>query len=290
MAGIYKTPRIRERLLAIYDAKMALWPVPYEDVFVDTTYGRVHVVVSGPEGAPPMVLLHASGVASWSWRHNVEGLSRAHRVFAIDLIGDAGRSELDDWDHRLRSGRDQGALYLQLLDALSIARCSVVGASEGGFIATNLALHAPDRVDAMVLLGPMGYAGAIGAIARIVLAQLVPLRRVHDATFRWAFSDSPALLEEFGEWFRLVMKGIRPAKVAPLPFSASVRRRIAVPTLFVFGARDNLVGDPERAQRRVRDIADVRCAVVDAGHLMAAERPEEVNRLVLDFVARSVAP
>ena len=43
----------------------------------------------------------------------------------------------------------------------------VVGASEGGFIASNLALWHPDRVQRLILLGPMGYSGAIGAIARL---------------------------------------------------------------------------------------------------------------------------
>ena len=44
--------------------------------------------------------------------------------------------------------------------------------------------------------------------------------------------------------------------------------------LFVFGKRDNLVGDPEAARALVQDIPNVRVEVVDAGHLMSAEQPE----------------
>jgi pimeloyl-ACP methyl ester carboxylesterase len=129
----------------------------------------------------------------------------------------------------------------------------------------------------------MGYAGAFKSVMRITFAQFFPLKPIHAATFRWAFSDSPELKEEFGEWFPLLMSGIYPAKVSPLPLSAEQRRSIEVPVLFVFGTRDNLVGDPEAAKALVQDIPDVRVEIVEAGHLMAAELPEEVNALLTEF-------
>jgi hypothetical protein len=90
--SIYKSPQVEARLMEIYDEKMADWPVPYRDVFLDTAYGKVHVSVSGPEDAPPLVLLHASGVASWSWKFNVEEFSDRYRLYAIDTVGDVGRA------------------------------------------------------------------------------------------------------------------------------------------------------------------------------------------------------
>lgn len=79
------------------------------------------------------------------------------------------------------------------------------------------------------------------------------------------------------------MTGLIPAKVAPLPFSAEERQSLRVPMLFVFGERDNLVGDPEVARVLVQDISNVRVEVLDAGHLMGAERPEQVNALITEF-------
>jgi 3-oxoadipate enol-lactonase len=65
------------------------------------------------------------------------------------------------------------------------------------------------------------------------------------------------------------------------------RRSIAAPTLFVFGTRDNLVGDPEAARALVSDMPDASVAVVEAGHLMAVERPAEIEALILDFLAET---
>jgi len=282
--SIYLSPEAETRLLEIYDEKMEGWPLPHEDLFIRTRYGRVHVIASGPADAPPLMLLHASGVGGWSWKYNAGELGGRYRLYAPDLIGDAGKSRFDSLDEVMENGEDQAALYAEIMDSLGVARAPVIGASEGGFIASNLALRHPGRVEKLVLLGPMGYAGATGAIVRITLAQLFPLGFVQDATFRWAFSDSEALMDEFGEWFRLLMSGTSPVKVAPFPLSAEQRRSLEPPVLFVFGTRDRLVGDPAAARELVSDVPGHRVEVLEAGHLMAAELPDEADALILRFL------
>ncbi len=287
LTSVYKSPEVKTQYMEIYDVKMTDWPVPYEDVFVDTQYGKVHAIVSGPEDAPPMLLLHASAVSSWSWKFNVEELSKQYRTYAIDLIGDAGKSEFTSLKHIMKNGRDQAELYTEITGKLGVEKAYVVGASEGGFIGTNYALYHPERVEKLALLGPMGYAGAIKSSIRIMLAQFFPLKPIQESTFSWAFSDSAKLKKEFGEWFLLMMTGYNPAKVMPLPFSAEERQSLKAPVLFVFGERDNLVGDPEAARVLVQDIPNVRVEVLDAGHLMGAEQPEQVIALITEFFEES---
>ena len=53
--------------------------------------------------------------------------------------------------------------------------------------------------------------------------------------------------------------------------------------MFIFGSKDRLVGDPGKAEALVRDIPGVTVKTVDTGHLVAAEQPAEVNRLLIDF-------
>ena len=108
-----------------------------------------------------MLLLHASGVASWSWRANAADLGAEFRLYAVGMIGDAGKSEYFDLSNVLRTRQDQAELYDDIMAQLDIEGPAVIiGASEGGFIASNLAVHHPERVERLVLLGPMGYSGA----------------------------------------------------------------------------------------------------------------------------------
>jgi pimeloyl-ACP methyl ester carboxylesterase len=283
VTSIYASPEVKARFMAIYDKKMGEWPVPYEDLFLDTEYGTVHVIASGPQDAPPLLLLHASGVSGWSWKYNAAGLSENYRTYAIDLIGDAGKSEYTSLEQIMKNGRDQARLYTEITDKLGVDKAFVAGASEGGFIGSNYALYAPERVEKLVLLGPMGYAGATQSIRRIMFAQFFPLKPIQESTFRWAFSDSDVLEEDLGEWFRLLMSKSTPKKVAPLPLPAEERQRIQVPVLFVFGEKDNLVGDPQAASDLVQDMPDAQVKIVEAGHLMAAELPEQVNEIMLEF-------
>jgi pimeloyl-ACP methyl ester carboxylesterase len=288
MTSIYASPEVEAQFMEIYDEKMAEWPVPYEDVFVETQYGKIHVIISGPENAQPMLLLHASGVAGWSWKFNVEELSQNYRTYIIDTLGDVGKSEYDSLDNIMTNGEDQAHLYAEIADKLGIEKAVVVSASDGGAIASHYAIHYPERVEKLAMLGPMGYAGANESIIRIMFAQFFPLKPVQKSTFKWAFSDSDKLIEEFGEWFTLTMTGYPGAtiRVAPSMLSAEQRQSFEMPVMFIFGTRDNLVGDPQAAKALVQDIPNVRVEIVEAGHLMGGEIPDECNQLILDFFGR----
>jgi pimeloyl-ACP methyl ester carboxylesterase len=286
VTSVYKSPEVEALFMEIYDEKMTEWPVPYEDLYVDTQYGVVHVIASGPVEAPPMLLLHASAVSGWSWKYNVKELSQHYRTYAIDLISDAGKSRFTNMNHIMKTGQDEADLYAEIADQLGVEKAVVVGASEGGFIASHFAIHYPERIEKLVLIGPMGYAGSTSSIVRIMLAAFFPLKPVIENTFSWAFSDDAKLKEEFAEWFPLTMTGLNPVKVAPVGLSAEARQRIEIPVLFIFGTRDNLVGNPVAAEALVQDMQDVQVEIVEAGHLMGSEIPKECNQRILDFFGR----
>ena len=71
--------------MAAYDTALALWPVPYESFDVPTRFGNTHIIASGPKGAPPLVLLHATSASATMWFPNIADLSREYRVYALDI-------------------------------------------------------------------------------------------------------------------------------------------------------------------------------------------------------------
>ena len=155
--SIYKSPEYKAKLMAIYDAKLTQWPVPYESVFVDTKYGKIHVIISGPENAPPVLLIHASGLSGWSWIHNVKALNEKYRTYAIDNIGEGNKNEMKAPGKIPKTGQEIADFYTEISDNLGLSKTYVVGASIGGYISTSYALYAPERVEKLVLLGSMGY-------------------------------------------------------------------------------------------------------------------------------------
>lgn len=281
---IYASPEVEQKMMDIYDERLAQWPTPYESVLLDTRYGAVHVIVSGPEDAPPLLLLHASGLAGWSWLYNVGELNKYYRTYAVDTIGDAGRSVLTDIGDHPRNAQDYADFYTEITDQLGIPFTDIVGASEGGFIASSYAIHAPERVGKVALLGPMGYAGTTESVVRITLAALFPIRPVQDVTVKWALGDDPDMLADVEEWFRTLMAGTQPKKATPVPFTPEELASIESPVLLVLGEKDNLVGEPARAEELARHIPDLEVFVIPAGHAMGLEAPETVNQLLCDFL------
>lgn len=91
-SSIFKTPEGHAKFMATYDATLSLWPVPYESLDVPTRFGSTHIIASGPKDASPLVLLHAASAGATMWFPNIAGLSRNYRTYALDTMGDAGKS------------------------------------------------------------------------------------------------------------------------------------------------------------------------------------------------------
>ena len=54
--------------------------------------------------------------------------------------------------------------------------------------------------------------------------------------------------------------------------------------LLVLGEKDNLVGSPKNSKTLAQNIPDARVEVVNTGHLIGAEQPEQVNTLIIEFL------
>lgn len=283
--SIYYDPEVKPKLDALYDERLAEWPVACETRLIDTEYGKVFVIISGPEDAPAMLLLHAASVSSMSWKDNVAALSENYRVYAIDTIGEPGRSELHDVNHFPGSGKDLADLYTEITHQLGVERAYVVGASYGGFIATNYALYAPERVEKIALLGAMGVTPNTGWVAlKLTLFSFYPVQPFKAHMRTWAFGDGPGL-EWPRHYFGYVLDGVQGRFYPPMTFKKAELQSLQVPVLVVLGQTDNLVGDPEKVRAYVRAIPDLQVEVLDTGHLIGVEQPERVDELVLKFFA-----
>ena len=104
--------------------------------------------LSGPEGAPVVVLIHGLGLNRHVWRWHEPTLATRYRVLNYDL-GGHGESALPSETPSLTLFSRQ---LTDLLDHLDIATCSAIGFSLGGMINRRFALDHPARVKALAIL------------------------------------------------------------------------------------------------------------------------------------------
>jgi pyruvate dehydrogenase E2 component (dihydrolipoamide acetyltransferase) len=100
-----------------------------------------------------MVLVHGFGGDRLAWNGIVRDLSRLRRTIAVDL---PGHGEAADWPQTPDATACAKALC-ESLDAMGIARATLVGHSMGGAVAGIVGLLRPDLVERLVLLAPGGF-------------------------------------------------------------------------------------------------------------------------------------
>jgi pimeloyl-ACP methyl ester carboxylesterase len=287
----FKTPEGEAAYRAAYDAAMTLWPVPYEEMDIPSQFGMTHVVASGPNDAPPLVLLHGYMATLTMWSPNVADFSKDYRVYAIDVMGQPSESIPKE---PIRNAADYAAWLTETLDGLHLNSVSLVGMSYGGWLALNFAVAAPERVQRLVLLSPGG--GFIPVAKQFslrgMLMVLVPTRFTVNSLMRWlGFNDSPGETDarRVLELMYLGLKHFRvpreTLRVMPTMFSDDQLRAMRVPTLLLMGDHE-VICDPATALARARRLfPDVRGELVPhSSHDMCLSQRRVVDARVLEFL------
>ncbi|HMS96504.1 MAG TPA: alpha/beta fold hydrolase [Tabrizicola sp.] len=248
--------------------------------------------LTGPVGAPVVVLVHGLGLNRAVWQWMVPDLARHFRVLTYDFLGHGespppkGEPNLRDLSEQLRA----------LLDHLQIARAAIVGFSLGGMVARRLAQDHSDRVSALAILHSahrrsekaqaailfrVAQAEDHGPAATVELA----LERWYtdacraarpdlmDLTRKWVLANDPKV---YPKLYRILAHGIDEI-TAPTP-------PITAPTLVITGDEDYGNG-PEMSAAIAAEIPSARLLILKGlRHMALAEDPAAVNRPVLDFL------
>lgn len=199
-------------------------------------------------GRGPAVLLgHGYLGDSALWEPQIQALSRQYRVIAPDLWGHGASGPLPPATQHLE---DLAEHMLELMDALDIPEFAIVGLSAGTLWGAELALQAPERVRALVMIAPCPLAMPTDRLRDSV----VPL-----GSILFGGAGAP------GRWSRL-----DPAT-----------------TLLMYGDTDALCTPPEM-ERMAALIGCEAVQVPDAGHLPGLDQPEFVNRCLLQWLERTL--
>ena len=253
---------------------------------------RVHHVEDGPGDGPPLVLSHALGTDRHVWREQTAGLASTHRIIRYDHRGH-GHSPVPAGPYSIS---DLGGDVLALLDRLEIERTDFAGTSMGGMVGLWLAIHAPERINRLVVCCTSAHLGNPDAWTD----RAATVRR----------NGTVAIAEgTVHRWFSCGFAGRNPEVIDRLTarfvgtcdegYAGSCEaigdmnllddlERIDAPVLVVAG-RDDAAIPLEHAERIVTRIPGAQLAVVEqAGHLATVEQPQKITELLARHLDRSL--
>lgn len=238
----------------------------------------------------PLVFIHGGLLSSAEWNEQFHPFAEHYRTIRYDVRG-FGKSET----RKLPYSNTED--LSDLLRFLGVEKTYLVGGSMGGAIAVDFALEHPAMVDALILVGPSvggwQYSPEFGQrIYQIMLATVA--EGAEKGADLWLgvpyiipAPQNPAARQQFRRLFISDFHGFLAPWYLARPLNPPTLQRLSqlhVPTLIIMGRLE----DPENlavADTLATKIAGAKKIVVpNAGHLVDMEKPEEFNRIVLDFL------
>lgn len=252
--------------------------------FCDTALGQVHLVEDGEGEGTPLLLIHQTPRSIDEYAEVLPILAGHRRVIAVDTPG-YGASDPVPGQPEIA---DYAAAFHEVLNELDLKKATIVGHHTGALIAVEMAALNPDRVDRLVLSGPI----YMDAEARGRLRPLFQQWHIEEdgSHLKIKWDAMHAWLPRRDLIQRFVVDLFRAGETSEQGHFAAANYRmedrlpqVRRPGLLMFGTRD--VFAPSEAAGPFRAaLLPCREATLDAGIFPANETPGEFARILLDYV------
>jgi pimeloyl-ACP methyl ester carboxylesterase len=263
---------------------------PVEKIVRLRTGTTIPYVEQGDPAAPAVIFLHAIGDSWHIFGPLLSALPHAIHAFALSQRGH-GDASRPDTGYQTRDFADD---LLAFMEALSLDRAVVVGASSGGMVARRFALDHPERTRALVLLGAPAELKDKPVVVEWWESTVSKLTDPVDPGFVRGFAENTFAEKVSAAFFEtLVSESMKvPAHVWKQTYlglleddSFAELPTIEAPALIIWGEQDALLTRADQ-ERMVSAIAGSRLLVYPAaGHGFYCEDPGRVAQDIARFVA-----
>lgn len=249
--------------------------------------------VDGPLDGPVVVLVMGLAWPAAMWFRQVPALAETYRVIRMDNRGAGKTGDVPGAPYTVDT---MAADCLAIMDDAGVASAQVVGISMGGLIAQEMALSAPDRLSSLCLVATHpGIANAVvNPDAMAVLMQRGEMTPQEAAEISIPYNYAPGTSREVIEedWsVRMPLAASNEGYLAQAMGSSQWNgydriASIAMPTLVLHGELDSLV-PPANGENIAARIPGAELVMVpDANHVLTTDQPEQVNKVLLDWLDR----
>ncbi|HEY7281972.1 MAG TPA: alpha/beta fold hydrolase [Actinomycetota bacterium] len=268
-----------------------------ESRFADVAGCRLHYQSVGD--GPTVVCLHGGGPGATGWTNfsrNVDGLARRFRLLLVDFPG-FGRSTAPAPIPRPLEFFAE--VVEALIGELGIDRAHFIGNSTGGGVSIVIAAHRPELVDRLVLMGTAGYGSSLLNPSPSEGVRLIRSYYPGPSLDKMRWLIKSFVYDSSGRDFEDLVRLRYEASLDPALEQAALERgqhsslvdllpEVAAETLLIWGREDRFV-PLEHALGFLGGIRNSRLVVFPrCGHWVMAERVEEFNHHVVDFLTRDL--
>lgn len=280
---VFRSEFGRQLVLKAYDKVVNSIGIEYQDIYLPTRLGETHIIITGSDLNPPLILIHAYYASAASWYKNLKQLSENYRVYNIDIIGDPNKSRPVKTIRQLQDFIDW---FDDIMTGLKLENATFIGNSVGAFHIVNYYLHSPSRINKMVLIGPAA-----------TFRQIMPFyfHTFPGGMTGWTFlvkhavtwiENSVRFEADFKNLFFLLLKyGKATNQVFPTVFRDEELKRVNIPTLLIYGDNENIYDYSLASSRAKQLIKNLTVRIITNGnHITGATNHLSVNNEIIDFL------
>jgi len=310
---LYKSEEGLNKIMSWYKKVESEINVEYESIFAKTRFGKTHAIVAGESHSKSLILIPGVAGCAPLWRHQINELSKYFKVYALDIVGQPGKSE----PNPPSVFNDDFVNWLEdVITDLKLNKPHCVGVSTGGTTAMDMAIQKSDLIDRVVMCGPTGLARARLPFHQWfsrAMAKKKDADVLSDDLTASSFSK-PRSGKTFGSFDRQLARGmalctrfyrvdkslgiynertsrvnyIKALKVISKFFFSVDKNKLKKfknPGLLIFGEFEVLY-NPYKISKKIRKlIPGLQIEIIkDAGHAAIYDQPEEVNEKVISFL------
>ncbi len=155
--GIYKSEKGKEAILALYDEQLSRIKCDYRDIWVNTTFGKTHLIETGNMSGEPLLVFHGGNATSAYNLLYFDFMMEDYHIYAVDIIGHPGKSAETCLSSK---GYDYGEWASQVITELGYDSISCCSGSFGAGVLAKAMCVAPEKIKRALLYVPSGIKNA----------------------------------------------------------------------------------------------------------------------------------
>ncbi|MDF2566783.1 MAG: alpha/beta hydrolase fold [Oscillospiraceae bacterium] len=154
---IYRSSESKEKVLRLYDEQINKLGIPCKDLFVNTAYGRTHLIETGNLNGIPLLVFHGGNATTACNLLSCRFLMEKFHIYGVDTIGHPGKSAENNLSH---NNYDYGKWASEVISEIGYEKIKCLGGSFGAGILAKAMCVAPEKIEKVVLYVPAAIKNA----------------------------------------------------------------------------------------------------------------------------------
>lgn len=287
---VYKNAASEQIMKKLYDKQLASLNINFEDIYLNTRFGKTHLIKTGNPDGKPILLFHGGNSTAPYYLKGFLYLKYKHLIYAVDTIGHPGKS---DQNVLSAINLEYGEWASDVISGLGFKEIICIGGSFGGGILAKLMCVAPQKISKAILLVPSGICNVstFSIIYKLGIPMILYIITKNEKWLKKSILpmtvDEKEIDEETLKMVRETFNHVSVKAVMPSNVKKKYMDNYDAPTLLIAGEKDILFPGNKIINRAKEIIPNLKTYLMkDSGHLinLSSDKHKYVLELISMFL------